>query len=203
MKIYISQLLLKLLFAIGISVFFIQCGSDDPVREAATESALKSTSEKKATRAPLPAEPVQPTLVGNIPISASSVTASKGSEVCISVTARQFNKIVSMQYTMKFDPKVLKFKEIKNFGLPGMGAQSFGARAAHLGILSYSWFDANVQGVTKPDGFKLYDVCFEAIGKAGSKSAFEFADRPVVIEITDAASQFYGIQQTNGSVTVR
>ncbi|MEZ4935192.1 MAG: hypothetical protein R2788_24040 [Saprospiraceae bacterium] len=62
----------------------------------------------------------------------TSAKASKGSETCVSVKVSQFNDIVSMQYTMKWDPAILTFKEVKNFGLPGLEEANFGTKASWI-----------------------------------------------------------------------
>ena len=200
MQSYISQFLIKTLMVIFVAVFFMQCGNDDPAREAAKEAALENS--KQAGEAVDNTAPVRPAEVGKLPLQVSSAKMAKGETACLSITTAQFNEIVSMQYTMTWDPTVLTFREVKNFGLPGMTDTNFGDRAADKGILAYSWFDANVQGITKPDGTKLYDVCFEAIGDTGKSTSLEFADAPVVIEISNAASQFLGIDGVSGKVTV-
>ena len=187
-----------------MAIFFVCCGGEDPAREAAKEEALKNPNPTTSTPAPADeTTPARPPEVGKLPMQISNVQTGKGEEACVSVTVAQFIAIVSMQYTMTFDPAVLKFKTIKNFGLPGMTINNFGARAADKGILAYSWFDSEVKGISKPDGTKLYDVCFETIGEAGNSSKVEFADAPVVIEISNSASQFLGIDGTNGRVTIQ
>ena len=205
MQLYIYQFFIKLLMVIFVTLFFVRCGGDDPAREAATEAARKAADEKKNLSSvfdPNEATPTRPKEVGQLPLRISSAKVAKGERACLSVTATQFNEIVSMQYTMKWDPSVLTFREVKNFGLPGMAASNFGERAQDKGILAYSWFDANVAGITKPDGTVLYDACFEATGEKGSSTTFEFADAPVVIEISNSASQFLGIDAVNGKVVV-
>ena len=197
----ITQLLLKTFLAAVLAISIVSCGSDSTAREQAVEAAKEDAAQSKEI-APMATEPSRPPVVGSLPLTISNTKAAKGAEACVSVTARQFNEIVSMQYTMTWDPAVLKFKEVKGFGLPNMSAQNFGARAADKGILAYSWFDANVQGITQPDGKQLYEVCFEAVGSAGSSSAIQFADAPVVIEISNSASQFLDIEAKDGSVTV-
>ncbi len=199
---YITQILTKAILFIFLAIFFIQCGSDNTAREAAIESAKKDAAAQKDTPSN-ETTPARPAVVGSLPMSISNASATKGSETCLSVMASQFNQIVSMQYTMIWNPEILKFKEVKSFGLPGMAAQNFGTRAADKGILAYSWFDANVQGISQPDGVKLYDVCFDVIGKTGSSTTVEFADTPVVIEISNADSQFLDIAATNGEVEIK
>ncbi len=205
MNLYVTQFLLKFLFVISMSLLFVRCGSDDPAREAATDAARKSADQNKNKSSvfdPNDTAPVRPAEVGKLPLRIASAKVTKGERTCLSVTASQFNEIVSMQYTMKWDPSVLTFREVKNYGLPGMAASNFGERAADKGLLAYSWFDANVKGISKPDGTTLYDVCLEATGEKGSSTTLEFADAPVVIEISNSASQFLGIDAVNGEVMV-
>ena len=203
MQPFLTQFLIKLIFVIGIAISFIQCASDDPSREAATEAALKNPAQPAAPANPnAPTSPARPPIIGKLPMVISSTSAKELSEVCVSVTASQFELIVSMQYTMTWNPSVLQFTRVENFGLPGMTANNFGDRAASKGLLSYSWFDSNVAGITLNDGKKLYDLCFTVIGASGSTSNITFEDKPVVIEISNADSQFLGLDGTNGKVTV-
>ena len=203
MKISFSRLLLLSLFTLSAPFLLFRCSNDDPAREQATKAALeKRNSQHKVQPIVGTTEPVRPEEVGQLPLYISSTEAATGAETCLSVTVARFNQIVSMQYTMKWDPQILRFKEVKNFGLPGLRTTNFGTRAADKGILAYSWFDANVKGITVPDGTKLYEVCFDVVGKAGSSSSLEFADKPVLIEISNSASQFLGIDGVNGKVRV-
>jgi hypothetical protein len=187
-----------LLFA---ALYSIRC-SDDKARQTATEQAL--TAEPPANTPDIGiSTPATPTTAGTMNLAATSVDAQKGGQACIAVTARDFREIVSMQYTMIWDPAVLRFKEVKGFGLPGLAVNNFGVKLAPKGLLTYSWFDINVKGISQPDGVKLYEVCFDVIGEPGSKSYFQFANEPTVIELTNAASNFLDLKAEEGQVRVR
>lgn len=141
--------------------------------------------------------------VQTLTLMASELEATKGETVCVEVKAKDFNQILSMQYSMNWDANVLKFKEVRSFGLDGMSLQSFGAHLAKQGTLTFSWYDPSLRGFTKPEGHKLYEVCFEAVGNPGSKSKFEFSGKPTVIEIANSASQFLELRSTGGLVKVK
>ncbi len=150
-----------------------------------------------------------PTAVYEIPpvpaltISASNVSGDRGKEVCVELKAAGFEQILSMQYSMKWDNKVLKFKEVRGFGLPGLSANNFGTSLVfEQGVLTFSWYDQQLRGLSKPDGVKMYEVCFEVVGEAGNKSPFEITSEPTVIEITNGSSQFLQLKTENGSVQV-
>jgi len=148
---------------------------------------------------PLPFDKAAATLT----LAASNKTAQHGKTVCVDVTASDFQEIMSMQYSMKWDPKILKFKEVKGFQLPGLGSNSFGRNHAEKGLLTFSWYDFNVRGITIPDGTSLYQVCFEVVGEAGSKAYFRFTGYPTQIEISNKAGLFLDLNSINGLIKVR
>lgn len=135
-------------------------------------------------------------------LTASDLKVPENSEACISVTAKDFNDILSMQFTMQWDPKVLKFKAVQNYGLPGMKDNNFSDHLARDGKLTFSWYDPRLVGLSKPEGVKLYDVCFEAVGKPGTTSKFEFTGNPTVIEIADARGTFLDLRAEGGAVNI-
>ncbi|MCU0346759.1 MAG: hypothetical protein MUC59_07435 [Saprospiraceae bacterium] len=184
------------------------CGNDDPAREAAAAKALEAAKAQQATEQPTPppaADPKneRPKTGGTLNLAVTGGDAQKGKEACVAITARSFKSIVSMQYSLKWDANVLKFKQLKGFGLPGLSADNFGTQATGKGVLTHSWFDASVKGVNKADGETLYEICFEATGAAGSKSAVQIVDSPIIIEIANSNSEFLSLDATPGTVLVK
>lgn len=135
-------------------------------------------------------------------LTASDISTPKNSEACVTVTARNFRDILSMQYTMQWDPNVLQFKEIRNYGLPGMKENNFSTHLSREGKLTYSWYDPRLVGLTQADGIKLYDVCFDVVGDSGTTSKFEFSGSPTVIEIADAKGIFLDLRTEGGAITI-
>ncbi|MCC6723481.1 MAG: hypothetical protein IT258_03155 [Saprospiraceae bacterium] len=206
------------------------CGNDDPAREAATQQAVAETTQATTTTdpaaAPTDAQAAQaqqqaqeqqqqqqnpatnpkqarPKTAGTLNLGISGGSAAKGEVTCVAVTAKNFKSVVSMQYTLKWDPKVLRFKEVKGFTLPGLNTDSFGKHILDKGLMTHSWYDANVKGINKGDGETLYEICFEAIGTAGSKSAIQIVDAPTIIELANANSEFFTLDATPGTVLVK
>lgn len=136
-------------------------------------------------------------------LTASTKTANTGSEICVDVTTRDFNQILSMQYTMKWNTKALKFNDLRKFGLPGMTAQNFGQNNADKGILAFSWYDQNLRSVTMPDGSSIYQVCFDVIGQSGDKSYIQFTGSPTAMEISNADGALLELNGVTGVVKIR
>ncbi|MFT4972478.1 MAG: hypothetical protein ACI9JY_001682 [Saprospiraceae bacterium] len=143
------------------------------------------------------------TLNNTLTLTASTKTANPGGEICIDVTTRDFNQILSMQYTMKWNTKALRFKELRKFGLAGLTAQNFGQNSADKGILAFSWYDQNLRSVTMPDGSSLYQVCFDVIGQSGDKSYIQFTGSPTAVEISNADGGLLELNGVTGVVKIR
>ncbi|HFA51950.1 MAG TPA: hypothetical protein ENJ95_23280 [Bacteroidetes bacterium] len=140
--------------------------------------------------------------VDTLTLSISDALAKKGEEVCVSVTAKNFDHILTMQYTVQWDAKVLKLKEIKDFGLEGMDKRNFGMHLLDKGMLTFSWYDHQLKGITKDDGTELYKMCFEAIGETGSETSIAVSSKPTVVEISNAAGLFLDLRSENGEVAI-
>ncbi|GAB4245248.1 MAG: hypothetical protein Kow0027_05460 [Saprospiraceae bacterium] len=191
------------LFLLFLFLFAAQWSgcSDDKVRDAAKEQALEATkkSEPEVGAAKNNIFPVE----GSIEMLTEGKEVSKGEEVCIPIRAKGFKEIVSMQYTLQWDPAILKFKSLRNFGLPGLSNQNFGTHITDKGKLTHAWFDINVKGITRPDDKPLYEVCFEAIGAPGSKTTIQFVEDPTIIEIANINSAFLELKQVPVMVKIK
>ncbi len=130
-------------------------------------------------------------------------TAAPGETVCLDVVSPDFNQIVSMQYTMKWDKSVLQYKNVQNFQVPAMTAANFGERIVDEGKLTFSWFDPSVRGISLKPGTSVYQVCFDVIGKSGAKGFVQFTDYPTVTEIMQTDGTFLDLNWTSGKVTVK
>ncbi len=134
---------------------------------------------------------------------AANKTAQQGASICIGVSIRNFQKIMSMQYSLKWDKKILEFKEVKKFGLPYMSSRNFGAHKAAEGMLTFAWYDQDVRGISMPDGHTIYELCFEVVGGSGSKSYLEFTGFPTAKEISNADGAFLDLKGTPGLVKIQ
>lgn len=120
-------------------------------------------------------------------LKTSSVIAEPGETVCVDVTVGDFENILGIQYTQTWDPTVLKFIELRNFNLPDLGESVFGLPSQHRreGIITLSWFNLTLTGVTIPNGTPIYSICFEVIGEIGSSSPIRFSDIPTAREVVN------------------
>jgi gliding motility-associated-like protein len=132
--------------------------------------------------------------------TASDETSGPGDQVCVDVSVQNFTDIVSMQYSINFDPAVLEFDEATGFNLPGLTAASFGNPSA--GNISLSWLANDpVAGQSIANGTVIFQLCFTVVGSAGDVSDITFSGTPVPVEVTDVDGEITPVFG-NGSVTI-
>ena len=104
-------------------------------------------------------------------IIANTIYIPQGTVGCMPVTVNDFTTMSSMQYAMHWDKNVLQYQNTAGYNLPDLTAGSFGGTPAN-GLLLLGWTDPNpaTGGVTRTNGTKIYDVCFNAVGPVGSQS---------------------------------
>jgi len=116
-------------------------------------------------------------------IGASDETGRRGDLIFVDVNITDFNKIVSMQYSMNWDPSILRFEKIQNFNLKDLSKENFGLKEVQNGNLLMAWYDQSVQGVNLANGTNIYQVVFRVIGENTEKSKIRFSGKPLIAEI--------------------
>jgi len=129
--------------------------------------------------------------------------AAAGEEVCVDVSVADFRNLLSMQYSLVWDPEVLSFENVQGFKLPNLGMNNFGANRTEEGILTFVWIDNTLQGVNLSDGTVIYQICFKVKGKTGSGSEIKFSPEPTPFEVVNIKEEVLGINGVSGSVVVQ
>jgi gliding motility-associated-like protein len=124
------------------------------------------------------------TLNAQTPVfTASQEATTAGSEVTVAIRVDSLENAVSIQYSLSWDSDVLTYQSTGDYGLPGSSAFNFGETQIDQGILTFVWFDGQVNGLTLPDGSTIFSVTFNAIGQAGEQSAIAFVNSPTPIQV--------------------
>lgn len=143
----------------------------------------------KATQAPLT-------------LGVANQRVKSGSPVCLDVQVADFNQLLSMQYSVKWDPAMLQYKGVQGFQLEGLGPEDFGAHRAEEGILTSVWIDENLQGITLADGATIYQICFQTVGSSGKTTEVSFSDGPTPFEVVNLKEEVVEIKGVAGRVTI-
>lgn len=182
----------SILNLLGLIIFLSACGGENATK------TIPATSEGNA--AP---KTYAPTIKTTMSMLIPELTAKSGEQVCATVKVRDFEKIVSLQHSVNWDPKVLKLDGVSDFKLKSMSKGSFGLTYADKGSYGVSWYDPAIKGISMPDNAPIYNVCFTAIGAAGTSSPVRISSDPVKIEVSNAAEKLLGMPTGNGKVTIK
>ena len=112
-----------------------------------------------------------------------SLQSTTGSQISMPVYVNGFTDIISMQGSITFDASVIDYFSVSNFNLPGLSVSSFGTNQTGQGILTYSWYDPSLQGVTVSDSTQLFTIDFNVIGNSGENSNLIFSNNPTTLEM--------------------
>lgn len=139
---------------------------------------------------------------GAMTLSVGQGSGKTGTTVCVNLNAAAMRKIISMQYSLKWDSNALEFVQVRNFRLPGLTQENFGLTKTKEGILTFAWIDNSLKGVDLPDGTPLYQICFKIKGKAGSSTTVSLSPKPTPFEVINAFEQYIQLVGVAGKVVV-
>jgi subtilisin family serine protease len=108
--------------------------------------------------------------------------ARPGESVTVPIAVSGFQGVTSAQFTLAWDPAVLRYRGVGHYGLSGVSAGSFGVARANQGLMTFSWNESGAAGATKADGTTVFSVSFEVTGQAGNVSALRLTDFPTLRE---------------------
>lgn len=117
----------------------------------------------------------------------AQVQVDEGDQVCLDLIVEDFTDILSVQFTVTFDPGVLQFQGPPtnlNSMVTGLDVADFGIATANLGYITFIWSNGQpcqsaTSGVTLPDGSLLFSLCFLATGDYGFHTPVSFASAPI------------------------
>lgn len=128
---------------------------------------------------------------------------NSGDTLRIDITARQFIEIFSIQFSFKWDAKVLQYAGFEQTKLVGVAV---GNSAAANGILRFSWADFEGTGKTLPDNSSIVRLKFFVKGNTGDFTDLMITGTPLAIEIyrSDGTGrgQEVNLNNENGLVTI-
>ncbi len=131
-----------------------------------------------------------------------SVQAYPNNVVEVPVRASDFAEITGLQGTIGWDPNIVSYVDVEEFGLPGMGASDFGTSFISSGKLTFAWADLSNSGQSIADSSILFTLKFFTLRTAGFNSAVWFDNTPTPIEIVDTSLNILNPLLENGFVDI-
>lgn len=142
---------------------------------------------------------------GQVRLTAGDANADSGQNLCVPVTVRGFTDIRRMSFTINYDASQLQFANVANLtaSLPGFTVNnSFGTpgNGTAAGVITVSWNGA--AGVTLPTNTRLFELCFTAVGQAGTCSDINFVGNPTAIEFRNSFNDLMPFAGTEGTACI-
>ncbi len=142
-------------------------------------------------------------LPANVTLLTGNHTASEGTQVIVPVKAVDFINIVSAQGTIQFDPSIISFVSVQDFGLTSLSEGNFGTNQIASGKLMFMWTDPDFGGESLPDSAVLFTIRFNISGTSGQSSPLTFVNQPTIMEVINNSFNPESLNLINGSVTVQ
>ncbi|MEL6863561.1 MAG: T9SS type A sorting domain-containing protein [Bacteroidota bacterium] len=120
-------------------------------------------------------------LSGNSQVTIDISDISGNQNVRVDFSVAGFDSIVSMQYTINWDPNFLTFVSVDSFRLEGLSQTSFATTNAPSGEMGLAWVSPNTFPKSLPDGTVMYSLFFD-VNQGGDTDIF-IDGTPVPIEI--------------------
>ena len=122
----------------------------------------------------------------------------------VPVKVKNFNQLLSLQFSLGWDTAKLSYGSIISFG-PGalnIGSSNFGQTNASAGYLTFSWNDAALAGITLPDSTAMFTVRFFVKGGNGSTGNISIVNAPTQIEAIGINLTPLPVTVSNGVVNI-
>ncbi len=203
-----NSTLMKKIILLLLPLLFVQCSNEQnnaPASGDVNQTPVETTQAVE-TNTPTPAEPKDTPIKKDGPglnLWVGSADAEKGQEVCIDITVSKIEGLLSMQYSMRWDPKTLEFKAIQGFTIPTMDISDFGRHLTKEGMLTAVWIDDTLKGVNTKNGEVLFQLCFTAVGEAGSSSPIRFWSSPTPYEVVVLPETIIPLTAHKGTISIK
>lgn len=134
-------------------------------------------------------------LEGQVEINTETFTTSTENELVVVLTANNFDEIVGMQFSLNWDPTILAFKSLEEFGLEGLSEIIFNLTDVDNGVLSIFWIENNAQGVTLPSNSQLFSLTFNKLSEVPTQLFID--NSPTKIEFVKFPAEEVFLTSTN------
>ena len=140
-------------------------------------------------------------------IFVSDASVDEASSIAIDVKVSGFTEILSMQFSVNWDPAFFTFDSVSisnpsSFPNYSSGQNNFGLNSVAEGRLGTSWFDQDLLGITLADNTTAFTIHYTVLGNSEGTSEILITDNPTVIEVSNINSEILEVTTENGTVTV-
>ncbi len=136
----------------------------------------------------------------NLTFTCGTAMAQTGTEVCVPIKVKNFNGFNAGQGKFSWNPAIISFVKIQN---QTSGSFNDNTNNTPTGMYNFLWENLDpANPVSLPDGTTFFEVCFNAVGAAGTNSTIDLTSFAADWGFTDASGAEPPITLVNGKVTI-
>lgn len=136
--------------------------------------------------------------------STNSVEAT-GNIGAVEIKANSFTDIISFQASINWDPTLLVFVGVSDFGIKDLNADNFGTTTSDQGHVRFVWEPADAVALSIDDSTVLFSVQFEFISNQPQEVPISFtdvtSDPTFQIEFANSSYEILTVNAHDGSIT--
>lgn len=130
------------------------------------------------------------------------MTVTPGANIHLDFQVENYDLIAGLQFSVNWDPSVLEYISVDNFGLPNMTSDgNFGATEVSEGKLRFLWYQQDLNGVTLEDMSTIFSIWFKAVGDPNTSTQVMITNDPIEIEVVNPQGMVPHIVN-NGTITI-
>ncbi|MCG8307244.1 MAG: T9SS type A sorting domain-containing protein [Cytophagales bacterium] len=123
----------------------------------------------------------------------------------LEIKVNNFSDILSFQASINWDPDLLVFVGVTDFGIKDFGDDNFGTSDADKGHVRFAWEPSDAISLSIDDSSTLFIVQFEFISAQPQKVPVSFtditSDPAFPIEFANSEHEILGVNTHDGSIT--
>jgi gliding motility-associated-like protein len=141
-----------------------------------------------------------------VKIRLDSISGIPGANVTVPIRVIDFEDMMTMQFTVAWDPNLLTYTNVSGFGLANISASSFGTGDVNSGFLTFSWNTASLNDTTITDSTAIFSVVFDVATTVCPDALVTIDESPAALtqlEMGDANLCIANVTVVGGNVEIQ
>lgn len=99
----------------------------------------------------------------------------------VPVVARNFEEMISLQFSIHWDPTLLTLESVSDLNTE-LDSAIYNMNMISSGRMAFSWLDYSAQSVSLPDESTIFVLTFKAVSAGAAMASVYFANDPSIVE---------------------
>jgi gliding motility-associated-like protein len=118
-----------------------------------------------------------------------SISGTPGSNVAVPVRVIDFEDMMTMQFTVAWDPDLLSYNDVSSINLANASGANFGTDEIDNGFLTFSWSTGSLTDTTITDGADIFSIEFNIANTVCADASVSIDDSPTALTPIEFADE--------------